>query len=88
MKHCDRAIMLKNGRIDQGWVFRGGDQSISSTLCSANDRMGMLILVQPNEEKALELYESWKALATSSTPGRAIAKEHRWGHGGAAIRII
>lgn len=85
VKHCDRAIMLKNGRIDQDGSSRAVTNRYLDALFGKRSDADADIGLQPNEEKALELYElEGVGDEFHSRPGYR-KEEHRWGHGGAAI---
>lgn len=82
VKHCERAIMLKGGRIEMDGVSRAvtnrymdelfGKRKVSEEASAAPDTVAEQALLNGSED----LFDT--------RPGYH-AEEHRWGHGGAVI---
>lgn len=83
VKHCERAIMLKNGRIE----LDGSSREVTNRYLDelSGKKSGASDVTQPDAAEAvLESVLSGKSEEFHARPGYN-DNEHRWGHGGAAI---
>lgn len=82
VKHCERAILLKNGRIEQDGSSRSVTNRYLDELFGKTRSSDSL---EPHVNKSAEDELFKEVTDTYHTRPGYCSQEHRWGHGGAAI---